>query len=137
VREFTPPKHGVVRTIAMTDPVAERLLSLPSESEWVFATTRGTHYTPPSRSHHWNRVRCAAGLGNVDLYTATRHYAGWYQLNVLGLEPHVIALNFGHRDGGALVRKLYGHPDARSPASGSGRPTRTPPTAPRALTVAR
>jgi hypothetical protein len=25
----------------------------------------------------------------------------------------VIALHFGHRDGGELVRKTYGHPDAK------------------------
>jgi hypothetical protein len=43
---------------------------------------------------------------DIDLYTATRHYFGWFALDVLGLEPDVIALNFGHRDGGALVRKL-------------------------------
>lgn len=42
----------------------------------------------------------------------TRHYFGWYALNVLELPPHVIALHFGHRDGGELVRKNYGHPDA-------------------------
>jgi hypothetical protein len=42
----------------------------------VFTTLRGSHYRPSSRAHHWNRVRCAAGLGNVDLYTATRHYFG-------------------------------------------------------------
>jgi hypothetical protein len=59
------------------------------------------------------RVRCAAGLGKVDLYTATRHYFGWYALNVLDLPPHVIALHFGHRDGGKLVRMNYGHPDAK------------------------
>jgi len=51
----------------------------------VFTTLRGSHYRPSSRSHHWNRVRCAAGLGNVDLYTATRHYFGWYAWNVLEL----------------------------------------------------
>jgi hypothetical protein len=48
----------------------------------------------------------------VDLYTATRHYFGWYALNVLELPPHVIAIHFGHQDGGELVRKNYGHPDA-------------------------
>ena len=96
----------------MTDPVRERLLALPSESEWAFTTLRGHHYTPSTRSHHWNRVRCAAGLGNVSLYLATRHYFGWYALNVLRLEPHVIALQLGHRDGGELVRTNYGHPDA-------------------------
>lgn len=76
VRKLTIPKHGHIRTIAMTDPVYERLLTLPRESEWVFTTLRGSHYRPSSRSHHWNRVRCAAGLGQVDLYTATRHHFG-------------------------------------------------------------
>jgi integrase len=110
---FTPPKHGVIRTIAMTDPVRERLLSLPRESEFVFTTLRGSHYRPSSRSHHWNRVRCSAGLGSVDLCTATRHYFGWYAWNVLELDARDIALHFGHRDGGELVRKLYGHADAK------------------------
>jgi hypothetical protein len=32
---------------------------------------------------------------------------------VLELDARIIALHFGHRDGGELVRKLYGHPDAR------------------------
>jgi integrase len=112
VREFTLPKHGVVRTIALTEPTRERLLALPRESEFVFTTLRGSHYRPSSRSHHWNRVRCAAGLSDIDLYLATRHYFGWYALNVLELPDHVIALQFGQQDGGELVRKLYGHPDA-------------------------
>jgi integrase len=117
VRKFTPPKHGVIRTIAMTDPARERLLSLPRESEFVFTTTRGSHYTASARSHHWNRVRAAAGLGNMDLYTCTRHYFAWYAWNVLGLEPEHIADHFGHQDGGELVRRLYGHFDsARSRA---------------------
>ena len=112
VRKFTPPKHGVKRTIALTAPARERLLSLPRESEFAFPTLRGTHYTPSARSPHWNRVRCTAGLGNVDLYVASRHYFGWYAWNVLELDVRDIALHFGHQDGGELVRKLYGHPDA-------------------------
>ena len=112
-REFTLPKHGVVRTIALTDPARKRLLALPRESEFVFTTLRGSHYRPSSRSHHWNRVRCSVGLGNVDLYTATRHYFGWYAWNVLELDARDIALHFGHQDGGELIRKLYGHPDAK------------------------
>jgi hypothetical protein len=47
-----------------------------------------------------------------DLYTATRHYFGWYAWNVLELDARDIALQFGQQDGGELVRKLYGHPDA-------------------------
>ena len=75
-------------------------------------TVRGTHYTPSSRNLHWNRVRAGVGIGNVSLYLATRHFYGWYALNVLDFPPHVIALHLGHDDGGELVRNLYGHPDA-------------------------
>jgi hypothetical protein len=32
---------------------------------------------------------------------------------VLELDARDIALHFGRQDGGELVRKLYGHPDAR------------------------
>lgn len=112
VAKLTPPKHGSRRLIAMTPLVRERLLVLPRESEWVFTTLRGHHYTPSTRNHHWNRVRASVGIGNTPLYLATRHFYGWYALNVLNLEPHVIALHLGHTDGGRLVRELYGHPDA-------------------------
>ena len=47
----------------------------------------------------------------MTLYLATRHYFGWYALNVLGLEPYIIAEQLGHKDGGKLVIQLYGHPD--------------------------
>jgi integrase len=112
VRKFTIPKHDSRRTIAMTEPVRDRLLALPRESEHVFTTLRGTHYTPSSRVHHWNRVRCGIGLPHTSRYEATRRYFAWYALNVLDLPPHVIALQLGHDDGGTLVRSLYGHPDA-------------------------
>jgi hypothetical protein len=87
-------------------------VSMEPEGPYVFTTLRGSHYRPSSRSHHWNRVRCAGGFGSVDLYTATRHYFGWYAWNVLELDARDIAIQFGHRDGGELVRKVYGHPDA-------------------------
>jgi integrase len=127
---FTPPKHGVRRTIALTEPARERLLALPRESEFAFTTLRGSHYRPSSRSYHWNRVRCSAGLGHVDLYTATRHYFGWYAWNVLGLDARDIALQFGHQDGGELVRKLYGHPDAARARARVREAFRQAPTAP-------
>ena len=110
--KLSEPKHGSRRTIAMVDRARDRLLDLPRESEWVFTTVNGWHYTPSSRVYHWNRVRCAVGIGNVSLYLATRHWFGWYALNVLELPSHVIALQLGHTDGGRLVEQLYGHPDA-------------------------
>ncbi len=79
--------------------------------DFVFVTLRGTHYTSSSRTHHWNRVRTAAGLGSTSLYLATRHYFGWYAINVLELDTAVVAEQLGHKDGGKLVEQLYGHPD--------------------------
>lgn len=129
-REFTLPKHGVRREIGLTDVVRDRLLALPRETEFVFTTLRGTHYTPSARSTHWNRVRCAAGIGNMDLYTCTRHFFGWYAMNVKRLDPHDIAKHFGHQDGGELVRKLYGHPDEAIAADNIVRAFASAPTAP-------
>ena len=44
-----------------------------------------------------------------------RHYFGWYAFNVLGLLDDVIAHQFGHRDGGKLVRATYGDAERRPP----------------------
>lgn len=110
-RELTLPKNGRTRVIAITPPALDALLRLPRESEWVFTTLRGTHYTPSSRSFHWNRVRAAAGLHDFSLYRATRHYAASYLYNVLDLPAEDVAIQLGHRDGGQLVREVYGHRD--------------------------
>jgi integrase len=112
-RTFTLPKHQHPHPVTLTPNARATLLRLPRDSEFVFTTLRGTHYTPSSRTHHWNRVRAAAGMADVTLYLATRHFFGWYALNVVGLEPALIAEQLGHRDGGKLVEDLYGHPDRK------------------------
>jgi integrase len=112
-KRFTEPKYGPY-TIALVGRAREVLLTMKRDatgSPFVFPTVRGTHYTPSSRTHHWNRVRAAAGLSSTSLYLATRHHFGWYALNVLELPPHVIAEQLGHKDGGKLIVQLYGHPD--------------------------
>lgn len=117
VSKFTTPKYGEY-TIALPSRARDVILRIPRDetsaaSPFVFTTLRGTHYTPSSRTHHWNRVRAAAGLGSTTLYLATRHYFGWYALNILELPAHVIADQLGHKDGGKLVLQLYGHPDKK------------------------
>ncbi len=112
-RSFTTPKYGPY-TAALVSPARDVLLSMPrqeTDSPFVFVTNRGTHYTPSSRSHHWNRVRCSVGLPEMDFYLATRHYFAWFALNVLELQPYIVAEQLGHKDGGKLVVQLYGHPD--------------------------
>lgn len=110
-RSFTEPKYGPY-TVALTARAREALLRMKRDSidsSYVFTTLRGTHYTATSRTHHWNRVRAAAGLGHTSLYLATRHYFGWYATNVLELPADVVAQQLGHKDGGQLVAQLYGH----------------------------
>jgi integrase len=80
-----------------------------------------------------NRKReavAAAGLGDMELYVATRHYFGWYAFNVLGLPDKDIALHLGHRDGGKLVRTTYGHPDEAMAREKLREAFRTAPAAP-------
>lgn len=113
LRRFTTPKYGPY-TVALVGRARDVLVRTPrqqGDGDWAFTTLRGHHYTPSSRNHHWNRVRAACGLADMSLYLATRHYFGSYALNVLGLPPHVVAEQLGHRDGGRLVLSLYGHPD--------------------------
>ena len=66
----------------------------------------------PGSSRRNDKWKASRGRGD---------YFGWYALNVLELADQDIALQFGHQDGGELVRKLYGHPDAQAPASASAR----------------
>ena len=42
---------------------------------------------------------------------ATRHFAGWYMVNVLEMPSEDVAIALGHQDGGNLVRRLDGHRD--------------------------
>jgi integrase len=110
-KKITSPKNGRTRVIVMTPPAKDALLGLARESEWAFTTMRGGHYTPSARAYHWKAVRAGAKLTGKSLYLCTRHFAGWYLVNVLEMASEDVAFQLGHEDGGELVRKLYGHRD--------------------------
>lgn len=110
-KSFTLPKNGLKRVAPLTPPARDALLSLPrSESEFCFVNLAGNHWTYSARSYYWKSVRASTGYTDT-LYLATRHHAGWYMRNVLGLDAEDIAVALGHTDGGELVRVLYGHLD--------------------------
>jgi integrase len=120
-KSFTMPKNGLLRDAPLTAPAREALRSLPLDSrpEYVvanvphrfcFLNLRDGHWTASSRTYHWNAVRAAAGW-TQSLYLATRHFAGWYMVNVLEMSSEDVAIALGHEDGGELVRRLYGHRD--------------------------
>jgi integrase len=114
-QSFDLPKNGRVRDAVMTQPAREALLSLPRSQGFVFVNSQGSHFRPASRDYYWNRVRGAMGWlepGNrVDLYLATRHWTGWYLINVLEMAYEDAAIALGHEDGGYLMRRVYGHRD--------------------------
>lgn len=110
-KTFTLPKNGKRRVAVLTPPAREALLGLPrGSSAFCFLTSRGTHWTPGARAYHWNGVKAAVGYSDT-LYLASRHFAGSYMTNTLGLGSEVVAIALGHEDGGELVRRLYGHRD--------------------------
>jgi len=109
-RLFDTPKNHQQRDAPLTDPAGEALEALPRESEFCFVPIRGEHWTPSARAYHWKAVRAASGWTG-SLYLATRHFAGWYMVNVLEMPSEDVAIALGHQDGGNLVRRLYGHRD--------------------------
>jgi integrase len=109
-RTFTLPKNGLTREAPPTEPAREAIVALPVEGEFCFVPIRGQHWTASARAYHWKAVRGAAGWAG-SLYLATRHFAGWYMVNVLDVPSEDVAIALGHTDGGELVRRLYGHRD--------------------------
>jgi len=110
---FTTPKNGLSRLAPLT-PQAREVLDRDQvrRQEFCFENARGGHFTAGSRAYHWKAVSAAAGW-NKSLYLATRHFFGWYAINVLLLPSEDVAIALGHTDGGELVRRLYGHRDQR------------------------
>lgn len=107
---FTTPKNGQIRKAPLTPPARAALLKLPADHEFCFVNLRGQHFTPSSRAYAWKAVKAAIDWDGP-LYLATRHWAGSYMINELGLSPEDVAISLGHTDGGYLVRTLYGHLD--------------------------
>jgi integrase len=109
-RKFDTPKNHQRREAPLTAHARSALEGLARESEFCFVSLRAEHWRPSSRAYHWKAVRAAAGWEG-SLYLATRHFAGWYMVNVLEMPSEDVAIALGHQDGGNLVRRLYGHRD--------------------------
>jgi integrase len=112
---FTPPKNGQERDVVLS-PRAKRALAKARQHShdkpFVFVNSQGNHYRAAARTSLWCKVvKQVKWERKPTLYMATRHFAGWFMLNVLRQTCEDIALALGHTDGGDLVRKLYGHLD--------------------------
>jgi integrase len=143
----TAPKHDSAGVVYVPPPARAAIARLPVRlgDDLLFRTRRGCQFRQESWSRTWAPIRAVftaeQPLGHhlnqrlaldpedrLDFHEL-RHFGAAYMLNVLGLQPWVIAKQLRHRDEGALVLKLYGHPsrgvalDAmrRGFAAGAGR----------------
>jgi hypothetical protein len=77
----------------------------------IFRTKTGRPFRQASLGYYWHPVRAAFGQPKLAWY-ALRHFAASYFINVLKLDPWIVAEHLRHDDGGVQVRSLYGHPSA-------------------------
>jgi integrase len=129
---LTLPKNGQARDIVLFPETKQRLLKMPRLSdEFVFTSSRGRMLVTTRFYYYWNPIRAAwestrpqdhwihARLradtkDHFDPYELRHRAATWMctpRPHGLGLTAVDVALQMGHTDGGALVMKLYAHPD--------------------------
>lgn len=108
--EITSPKNSHARTVVLSPVAAQALREMPRrlDTEIVFPKPDGSHYTKSSFAYWWEKVRNLAGRPGMDFYEL-RHFCATYLLE-LGVSHADVAIQLGHRDGGALVMSTYGHP---------------------------
>lgn len=119
VGEFTSPKNDRARTIALLEPAATALRTLDqtmSPDGLLWYSPSGKIMRPPLHHYYWRQVvavfndrtpddRAAA----IDLeWHALRHFTASWMVDK-GIQPHDVAGQLGHTDGGKLVSDLYGH----------------------------
>jgi hypothetical protein len=122
------------------EPAQPAVLDKPRRlgDDLMFRTKRGRQFRQESLHRWWTPVRAAfmaqlpaghhlhqrVAIDDEDRmdFCELRHFGASYMLNVLGLEPWVIAERLRHSDGGILIVKLHGPPVAgggdRANASG-------------------
>jgi integrase len=127
LRRETPPKYSGVGTIYVPEPARRAVLDKPRRlgDDLMFRTKRGG--VPSGEpapcvdagprgvmaqlpaGHHLHQRLSVDDEDRMAFYEL-RHSGASYMLNVLELEPWVIAEQLRQSDGGVLVVKLYGHP---------------------------
>jgi integrase len=104
------PKNGEPRIVVLPPAARDALASLDRQLDEpaVFLTPRGRRFAKGAIHRYFSVVRAAFGRPNLDFYEL-RHACATLLLE-RGLSPEDVAIQLGHTDGGALVRRLYGHP---------------------------
>jgi integrase len=107
-------KKGVACVIALAPQVRTALAGVPrrTDSPHVFHSIRGRRLNKSNIQYQWGKVRAHwMGAGGRETTLYELRHAGATLLIEAGLDPSQVALQLGHRDGGRLVTRLYGHPN--------------------------
>jgi integrase len=99
-----PKTEAGRRPCVLPPPAREALAALERH-----AGTQAVFVNKGSVHRYFDKVRCAYGRPDVTPYWL-RHACATLLLE-RGLSPEDVAKQLGHKDGGQLVRRLYGHPD--------------------------
>jgi integrase len=113
--DYDVPKNWQSRTVVVAPEAMDAVRALPRNLDRdapMWTTKRNKRLHGGNQHYYWNPIRVALGMRYVgmDLYEL-RHFCGSYLFNDLELPAEAVAQQLGHTDGGALVMKLYGHPD--------------------------
>jgi integrase len=106
------PKTWAGRRICVLPPPARDALAALDRHEGepaVFVTPRARRFKKGAWHRYFVPVRSRLGRPDLTPY-ALRHACATLLLE-RGLSPEDVAAQLGHKDGGGLVRRLYGHPD--------------------------
>ncbi|HZV74543.1 MAG TPA: hypothetical protein VFF79_12570 [Conexibacter sp.] len=128
LRKVTEPKHGSTGTIYVPPPARDAVAALPRRlgDNLMWRTKRGKPFTQPNWSPTWRSIRTvfldrlprthhlwrrlARDHEDVLDFYELRHFGASYMLNVLEIEPWVIARQLRHSDTDLII-ELYGHPE--------------------------
>jgi len=115
IGDYDVPKNWQSRTVVVAPEAIDAVRALPRNLDPdapMWTTKRNKRLHGGNQHYYWNPIRVALGMRYVgmDLYEL-RHFCGSYLFNDLELPAEAVAQQLGHTDGGALVMKLYGHPD--------------------------
>ena len=132
LRKETPPKHGGTGALYVPPPAPEVVSRLPRTLgvDLLWRTITGRQFKQSNWSPTWKMIRkvfmrelpahhhlhrrLIVDEKDVFDFYELRHFGASYMLNERKIEPWVIAEQLRHKDGGALVIKLYGHPTAHT-----------------------
>jgi integrase len=111
-RKRVAPKDGDQRWVVPSPRFRAHLeVVMQYDRTILFPAVRGGYQTLPNWYPHWNAVRVAAGMPNLEFYELKHRALQWMVDPIedggLGLNPATAALMAGHDDGGWLIANVY------------------------------